>query len=460
MSMIERVESTFFQRAQQILLLIVLPIILAFMIHSKSFLLLLGLIVFALFVGGLYLKSFEVLIVLILAINEEFFYLVPKEPLGRISFQALLYPILLVVGCLGLFIKRKRRDLSFKPYVIGLFLLTLMGVLNSFFHGQPLGLSLKAGLGYYLILFYFIFGSKGIDQRKLFNLMIITGIVLTVLNNIQYAFFGSLKIFYYTREMIRIGQLRFLLPEMFLVFTAVIAFGAFLTYQKKRYLLAFLYIVSTIILQGQTRVHIWGLFVACFGLLVLSRRLTFLKAFSLGIPVLVLLVWALPLMRNTMVGRLFELTTSELSSERGNIAVRMDTYDYYFRETLRSPLIGRGIWNDQFDIYMGDNPEDMKYKNLHLGDVGMMSLAFHLGLLGVFWLIGLLAKVAKLIARSLKGPEPGLLYGSAGYFLFSVAAMLTLNCLTRVDSIIYLALVLALISQNTGTVAPEGSARI
>jgi hypothetical protein len=113
-----------------------------------------------------------------------------------------------------------------------------------------------------------------------------------------------------------------------------------------------------------------------------------------------------------------------------------------------------------FDFYMGDNPEDMKTKNLHLSDVGMMSLAFHLGLLGVFWLIGLLAKATKMIAASLKGPEPGLLYGSAGYFLFSVAAMLTLNYLTRSGSIIYLALVLALISQNTGTVAPEGSARI
>jgi len=460
MSMIERVESTFFQKAQQILLLIVLPMILAFMIHAKSFLLPLGLIVFALFVGGLYLKSFEVLIVLILAINEEFFYLVPKELLGRNSFQALLYLILLVVGCLGLFIKRKRRDLSFKPYVIGLFLLTLMGILNSFFHGQPLGLSLKAGLGYYLILFYFIFGSKSIDQRKLFNLMTIAGVLLTFLNNIQYALFGSLKIFYYTREMIRIGQLRFLVPEMFLVFTAVIAFGAYLTYQKKRYLWAFLYIQSTILLQGQTRVHIWGLFVAIFGLLVISKKLTILKVLSLGIPILALLVWVLPLVRNTIFGQLFELTKNELSSEQGNIAIRVDTYDYYLRETLKSPLVGRGIWNDLFDFYMGDNPEDMKYKNLHLSDVGMMSLAFHFGLLGVFWLIGLLAKAAKLIARSLKGPEPGLLYGSAGYFLFSVAAMLTLNCLTRSDSIIYLALVLALISQNTGTVVPEGSARI
>jgi len=460
MSMIERLEKTFIQKAQQILLLIGLPLILAFMIQSKSFLLLLGLIVFAIFAAVLYIKSFEVLIVLILAINEEFFYLVPKEPLGRYSFQALLYLILLVVGFLGLFINGKRRDLSFKPYVVGLFLLTLMGVLNSFFHGQPLGLSLKAGLGYYLILFYFIFGSKSIDQRKLFNLMTIAGVLLTFLNNIQYALFGSFKIFDYTREMIRIGQLRFLVPEMFLVLTAVIALGAYLTYQKKRYLWAFLYILSTIVLQGQTRVHIWGLFVAIFGLLVISKKLTILKALSLGIPVLALLVWVLPLVRNTIFGQLFELTKNELSSEQGNVAIRVDTYDYYLRETLKSPLVGRGIWNDLFDFYMGDNPEDMKYKNLHLSDVGMMSLAFHFGLLGVFWLIGLLAKAAKLIARSLKGPEPGLLYGSAGYFLFSVAAMLTLNCLTRGDSIIYLALVLALISQNTGTVAPEGSARI
>jgi hypothetical protein len=197
-----------------------------------------------------------------------------------------------------------------------------------------------------------------------------------------------------------------------------------------------------------------------FGLLVISKKLTILKALSLGIPILALFVWVLPLVQNTTFGRLFELTKNELSSEQGNIAVRMDTYDYYFRETLRSPLIGRGIWNDQFDIYMGDNPEDMKYKNLHLSDVGMMSLAFHLGLLGVFWLIGLLAKAAKIIAVSLKGPEPGLLYGSAGYFLFSVAAMLTLNFLTRVDSIIYLALVLALISQNTGFVYSGSTERI
>jgi hypothetical protein len=454
------VGESLFQKAIVVFLVIGFPMVLARLILSRSVLLFLGAGLFVILVFALYLKSFEALILFALAINEEFFLLIPRAPLGKYNFQALLYVILIVVAFLTVFLGAERRKLVFGPQVVGLFLLTVMGIANSFFHGQPAGLSLKAGLGYYLILFYFVFSSKVIDQRKLFSLMATMGVVLTFLNNLQYVFFGRLRIFDYDREMIRQGRLRFLVPEMFLIFTAIFVFAAYLSYKKKGYLWASAYMLGTILIQGQTRAHAWGLFVAVFGLLVLSKKLTVPKALALGIPALAVAVWLLPLLRNTTFGRMFELTRDELSSEKGSIAVRMETYDYYLGEIAKSPLIGRGIWNDLFDAYMGDNPEDVKYKNLHLSDVGLLSLVFHFGLLGVLWLVWLVVKAAKLMGSSLRGGGPSPLYASAGYFLCSLAAMLTLNCLTRKDSVIYLALVLVLIGQHVGSESAPESDRL
>jgi hypothetical protein len=55
----------------------------------------------------------------------------------------------------------------------------------------------------------------------------------------------------------------------------------------------------------------------------------------------------------------------------------------------------------------------------------------------LLWLVWLLVEINNVFFASFKEPQSGILYGCAGYFLFSLAALPTWNGLTRHDSIIY-----------------------
>lgn len=402
------------------------------------------LLLFSAMVLILYLKQFEFFILLMLIINHEFFYLLPGGLAERENFQDLLYIALLIIGVWYFFREKKQNEINFNIMIISFLLIAIFGVFNSYFHGQPLVLGLKAAKGYFLILFYFVFMAKNINVQKLFGLIVITGVLLALINNIQYIFFGKLDIFYFSRELERAGQLRFLIGDFFTIFSPIIALGEYLKAKKKMYLIAFIYMIGTVIVQGKTRAVIWGFVVAILLMLYFSKQINFIKAIFIGVPLFALSIWLMPAIKSTFVGEFYELTKYEVRQKEGNVGIRLDAYDYYFRETIKSPIIGRGIWNDTF---RGNNPEDMKYKGLHLSDIGITSLFFHFGLLGAIWLLMLLAKIYKLSFISIKILKENIHYGIIGYFIFSIATFLTLNCLVHRRNIIYLVLVLALLSQ-------------
>src|SRR4030043_1991607 len=166
-----------------------------------------GLYVFLLlplFIGGvtfLFLKQMELFILLILLWNHELFYLVPNALLGGKNFQGLDYVALFATGLWYFLRDKKPNDGTFNFAVIALIFISMMAVFNSFFSGQPLLLGIKAAKSYFLILFYFVFMARPINTKKLFKLVIITGVILTFLNNVQYLFMGKITIFHFSREM-------------------------------------------------------------------------------------------------------------------------------------------------------------------------------------------------------------------------------------------------------------------
>src|SRR4030042_4042231 len=342
------------------------------------------LLLLPLFIGGvtfLFLKQMELFMLLILLWNHELFYLLPNAVLGGKNFQGLDYVALFATGLWYFLRDKKPNDGTFNFAVIALLFISLMAVFNAFFSGQPLLLGIKAAKSYFLILFYFVFMARPINTKKLFKLVIITGVVLTFLNNVQYLFMDKITIFHYSVEMDRVGQLRFLIGDFFIIFAPIIAFGEYLKNKKKVYLLASLYMAITIILQGQTRAVILGSMVTLFLLLYLAEKLSLAKAVIYGIPLLIILVLIIPLFQSTFLGELYELTKYEIRGGEGNVGVRLDAYDYYLGEALKSPLIGRGVWNAEFDIYMGDNPEYASGQELYLSDIGLGSVIFHMGLI-------------------------------------------------------------------------------
>jgi hypothetical protein len=398
----------------------------------------------------LFHKLLEVFIILVLLINHEFFYLTPQ--LGTAykdyQYQGLLYFILLITGG-WYFIKRKENhEENFNKIVIALLLVVLIGIFNSYFQGQPIISGLSAARGYFLILFYFVFMSKNIDSRKLFNFLITVGFFLSVINNIQYIFFEEIDIFSVSRGIERAGQLRFMQGGFFVIFSSLIAFGEYIRTQKKAYLVVSVYMVSTVVIQGQTRVIYGGLIITMMFILILAKKINFARAVLIGGPVFSLIILLSPIIKSTFLGNLYGMTKYEITEQEGGVRIRLEAYDYYFREIKESPIIGKGIWDPGFSGY---NPEKTKDQYIHLGDIGITSLLFRFGVIGVIWLIFLFVRVYKLSFFSLGRLKEKVHFGLIGYFIFCISIMVTINRITHHRSIIYLALVLALLSQMNYT---------
>jgi hypothetical protein len=392
----------------------------------------------------LYYKDFEFFILSVLIINQEFFYLVSRTHLDVANYRDLLYILLPFLMVVYLF-KRIKLPRTIFLLILAFFIVIFIAVINATQQGQPLLLGLKAAKGYYLILYFFIFFSRPINIHRLTRIIVITGVLLMILNNIQYIAWDSIKLFEYIKDVdvIRGGRRRFLMGDFFTIFAPIIALGAYLQQKKRWYLVAFLYMTATIIVQGQTRAVIFGLMVATLMLFFIGQRIR-IRVIVGALLIVAGFILFEQMLQDTFIGSLFQETRLELTQKSGNIGIRYDAYDYYWNEISQHIVIGRGIWNDAFTDY---NPEDMKYRNLHLSDIGIMNFFFHTGLIGLSWLIMLLVWVYRKNFRGFGKLHAQINYGIIGYFIFSLATMATLNCLTDRFTIIYLALALAIITQ-------------
>lgn len=441
-----------------ILSLVIMPLLIGRAIASGSYLFIL-LFLFSCFVLFFYLKLFELFIMMTLIINHNVFYLLPVEPLGKYSYESLLLIVLFITIVVVLLMKLQKKDVfhtQFGILIICLLIMSILGALRSSYLGQPLMLGLKKAIVVFSpIVFYFIFQSKKIDDQRLFNLIVVIGVCLALLNNIQYLFYGKLKLFQYTSEMVRAGHLRYLVGGFFTIFSPIVALSQYLTMGRKRFLLAFIYMLGTVVLQGQTRAVIWGFLVTGFFMFYIAKKIQLKKILYIGVPIGVLLIWFLPVIQSGRWGEFYQLTKSEITNREGNWGGRLDAYNFYFAETMKSPLMGRGIWNETFDVYLGDNPEDRGPSRFGLSDIGIMILLFRFGLIGALWLVLLLLKVYRTMFSRFGELKENVQYFVAGYFVFGLATILTIDCFTQQGVIIYLALNLALLSQMNGSARKE-----
>jgi hypothetical protein len=429
-----------------VLVVLLLSLVLANLITSESLPLL---ITASLFACGVYLYSLhvELFIVLVLIINQECFNLLPTPPVYWV-YQDVLFALLPICwmttgpgkkqGVAGA--GRKYSDMI----VASLMGLTLLGIVTSSLAGQPVFMGLKAAKGYYLLLFYFVLSRSSVDFAKLTKFIVGTGVALCVANNVQYLYWGEIDLFHTTATE-RLGNLRFLSGDFFTILAPLIAFGEYVTSRKKGYLLASLYMISTVVIQGQTRAVIFGLFGSCLVLLFISSNTLADKLKIVGGAFLAIVLSSILWQGLNLWEGLWDLTTKELSSDRGNVAIRLRGYEYYFAEVLKSPIWGGGIWSGQV---AGSNPENMKQFGIDLTDLGIMQVFFHFGSLGITWLVAsVVISFVRLSAILRKGVR-AMDYGIVAYFVFGSLTLVTLNCFVDNRTIIYLVLALVVIAHH------------
>ena len=377
--------------------------------------------------------------------NQNFFLLLPQQLVGDSTYQDLLLVVMAATGIGYLFRKRYVEVTSFRVIAALMLVLALGGAGNAYFQGQPLILGIKAAKGYFYIFFYFIFVSKSINTNRLAVLIIAAGVILSLLNNIQYVAWGKLEIFDLSgvAEQERSGALRLIVGDFFTICAPLVAMGEYLKKKNKLYLIACVYMIATVVFQGQTRAVMFGLAVAVLAMLFWGERVR-AKAVAIVAILFVALFVGGNILTNTAFVNMQNETVSEVTMESGSVGIRLQTYEYYWNQLKESPIIGKGIWND---IHTDYNPQDMKFMGMHLADIGIMSLLFNMGLLGAVWLVLLLIIMIRIYWQSVTKLKEGVEYWVVGYIMFSVSTMITLNGFTDRYTIIYLALALAITAQ-------------
>jgi hypothetical protein len=441
-----------------VLCLVIVPYYVSKSVASESYKMLL---LFA-FLGGvivLYLKQFELFILFALFINHNIFYLLPAESLGKYSYASLSLIVLFPTLAAAFIFWMEKRDAAksfFGHFIIAFMIILTIGIFKSYSAGQPIAMGIKKAIfAYGPILFYFVFLSRKINVRRFLNFMIVLAVCLGVLNNIQYVFYGKVTIFWVFSELVRAGYLRYLIGGFFLIFSALAALNQYLAGRGKTYLLAFVYLVGTIVLQGQSRAIIWGFLAATLFALFIAKRIDLKKVLLFGVPIIVLLLVVLPYLQSGRWGEFYSLTRQEIVNREGNWGGRIEAYNHYFHDALKSPLIGSGIWNELYDISMGNNPEIRGPEGFGLPDVGIMALLFRFGLAGGGWFLLLILKGFRLISPEFGQMKNPLAHLVGSYFFFGLSTLLTIDCFTQQEVIIYLALSLALIDRASGSLPAE-----
>lgn len=427
-------------------LLIALTIALAALILTEAYLPMFLIFIALLFVLVMH-KDYEIFIILLLVINHDFFGLLPTINTIYGNYSDLLFVAFFVAGIAWVILKKEVNIFSgqFNIIVLMFIAIVFVGTVVPMMNGQPLFLGIRAARGFLCIAFYFVFIMKEINVEKLFRYIVITGVALTILNNIQYLYYGSINIFKIEKEVFKFEKLQLLSGGYFTIFAPLVALGLFLKNRKTIYLLAFIYMVFTVIAQGQVRAIIVGFAVTALAMLIISKRILKLRYIFVISIILLLTISASETIRSSFYGRLYDLTVSEISGKQGNVGIRFDAFYYYIGEIMKSPWIGSGIWND---IYAADNPENIKRVGIYLSDIGIVSIGFHFGIVGMTWFIYTLTKLYQSVTSKIVNIDKSVKYLIYSYLIFGLTTAITINCFIMRDTVIYLALILAIIDQS------------
>jgi len=403
---------------------------------------------FFLFVTFLYLNNFEGFLLLFLVLNENLFYVIPYN---TFSYRELMFPMMgiALIGTLLYRVNHKNKTEASKAflnkYIYFFLCMVCVSIFIPYFYaGQNLILGLRASRWFFLILMYFVIINKHINKKRFLNYVIITGILLCILNNVHYVFWGDINIFSNFRFGERVGEIRFLCGVTFILFSSFCALGLYLKLNHPFYLLSFLYMGLTSIIQGKTRMLIFGLIFTAVILMAttkkFSKELVVFLIFALISYMFI--VTAFPnIYAKSKVGKIHALTKREVLSRSGNYGVRIEAYKFYVKEWMESPIFGMGSWNDKFEgnkyFY-----EKSKY-GVHLSDIGFMFVLFQFGLVGFIWLI-LILKMIFCDKQHILNASPEL----KGYLIFSIVTAATLNNVLSPFNVVYFSFILGLLANN------------
>lgn len=336
----------------------------------------------------LYKRNTELFLCLLIAVSCEFFHIPPQG----IGFQYLLLPILPVLLLEGLF----RGNLAMGRYgwwVLGFMAISLFGVVVAFFHGQGIVLGIKAAKFIPFVMIYFVIAGQEIRLNTFVNYFIFMALAVALLATVTSLTHGAVQVFQGLppeRIAEQMGRLRITAGQYVISAAAVVALASYLRTRNVWYLPATAALFAEVILVQQTRGFIFAIMLSGFTMYVISYRLTPIRLsiylITLAFVFISFLVFtSSDLARIGFVERVQTDLEKKGGSYGGSLQARLNSYEYYWNEIQRSPLMGRGLLNFNWE---GNPDKRMQGRyHIHLSDVGIVEFLVQSGIVGFLWLI-------------------------------------------------------------------------
>jgi len=407
---------------------------------------LLGTFFFLVLAGALYYHNLELFACLLIAVNFEFFFMLPM--LGTFP----VYRLMNVMLVLSLVLARLLRgDLALGRYGLWLLLIipiSFMAIVKAYYSGQSFVLGLKATKFIPLLLSYFLFVGKDLNPERFAAGLVIMAVGIGAMVVAHSVFANTFNPFWGLstdmREALiteRLGRSRNAIGSFAIAVAGVSAFACFLRSRYPRLaLIGAIALFLEIVFVTQIRMLIIAMMVAMLFLYVRAHRLSMPQVLVM-ISLLLLMILAWDLLSTQMVrhSELAALTTEELTRKTGSVEARLSTYAYYWKGLLKDPLLGTGALN--FD-WVGNPERRLQEQGIHLSDIGVMHFFVKTGFIGFLWFaLGLLLMW-----------KDSFFHGTAsiatGYLVMATIAMPTLDFFLRNDTMLLFGMFIALLSKE------------
>ncbi|MFK5986450.1 MAG: hypothetical protein QM479_13645 [Pseudomonadota bacterium] len=352
----------------------------------------------------LFYKNTELFICLLIPINYEFFHLLPRIGQYDNYREALL--VVLILNLIEYFFLRPitmgkqinpYQSRMFSHFINAYLLMVFIGVINSLFWGQPLILALMEVKFHLTILVFFLIAYRDFDVNKFFNYLFIMMGIFGVILIVQYALYEQIKIFYFykdtdthVRGLEEIRGLRLVEGSEIIAICSVAAFSRYIVTKQKKFLFTAIYFFLLIVFVAKYRAYIATipatyLAVYLFNNGMNPKVLIMFMALLILIPVITLVAINSPSFSDYQIIRAVDRDLKGLKTGDGDLHIRVLAYQYYYNETMKKPLLGRGVLNFMWE---GNKTGDIIKSNaLFLSDIGIFHIFVNFGFMGVVYLL-------------------------------------------------------------------------
>lgn len=385
----------------------------------------------------------DIVVVILILLNDSFFYLISDTittPLAAVfSIILFLYSI----------INHYKRPKTISLLIYSLLAIQVISVAYSTFkYGQDYLSGLFNTYRFFIYLSFFYLYNHYSSREKLVHLLELVSklsVIVCLVILLQYVLFPSVIFFH--KFAVRNGQIRlYMVTGIRCLPVVVYNLFLFLEKKSKKGIFRFIIILLGTYLGNGTRGSLM-MYIVVSALTIFIFYYTFSNrnnklVWLISLPILIVLVGGLFYYVNYQG---IQSIQTEVQSNSGSAATRMNELIYYYDLLKKSPLLGIGT--------LSGNYADVIYGTLqhwyYIEDTGDLIIVFKYGLLGLVWLLSFLMYVMTRVKKSKHEEDRMMFFFSVYYICWIIIGISYSATLTSINSIFYTCISFVILEYNS-----------